>query len=308
MRRFPFGRYAAVVFAAGMALLPHAASAALFTGPIIPQSGSCVCAGSAPDWGCVLQVLQNVINFAVFLGVILCVVWIAYGGFSMMVSGGSVEARSMAKTRLLNAVVGIVVILCSWIIVDFVMKTIYEPNSVFDGQVFGPWNSILAPEEDSYCIIPTTPQAITSGTVGILLGNPTGGTSSAYPVGQAGALCPEGNPGCSVQSLVNRGLSQNQAQALSCIAMTESSGNANAINTSSRACGIFQITNQTSKSNWQNPANHGSGCSVNTPCTNASCNAQTAVIMFQKSGYTPWTCRGCNNKAAACVAKYDPGH
>src|SRR4051812_30063037 len=96
--------------------IPHVTYGAtnFFTSPIFPAECHCdnqlspdenakYTITTAPDWGCVLQVLQNVINAAIELGVLLCIVWIAYGGFSLMISGGSAEARSQAKTRLLNA-------------------------------------------------------------------------------------------------------------------------------------------------------------------------------------------------------------
>ncbi len=300
MSRFRILSYTALAFPVLVFVLPHAAFSAGI-GTIVPQSGTCLCPGSAPDWGCLLQVLQNVINAAVYMGVTLCVVWIAIAGFTLMVSGDNPEARSLGKTRVLNAVIGIAIILCSWLVVDFVMKVVYEPSKAFDGGIFGPWNNILAPSGDDYCIRVTTPQPIFTGTIGV----PRGGTPTS--VGEAGPLCPAGSE-CSVEKLMAAGLTQPQARAMSCIAMTESSGIPSRVNSDSKACGLFQITNETSKGNWRNPRYHSGSCSVNTSCKNARCNLQTAVIMFNESGYQPWTCPGCNNKAAACVAKYDPGH
>lgn len=285
--------------------LPRAASAAGFFGPVLPQSGSCDCGALPMDWGCVLQVIQNLIQLAVSLGVIICVLWIAYAGFSLMVSGGSPEARSKGKTRITNALVGIVVILAAWLVVDFVMKTIYKPDAAFSGGSFGPWNAILADTGGNYCIQEHTPVAITAGDVmSHITTTAPGTTAPGANVGEAGGLCTS-NQYCTAASLQGYGLTSGQAQAMSCIAQTESSGDPNSRNPSSGACGLFQILSKYSNSNWQQPSNHQSPCSVSTSCTNAACNAQTAVIMFHKSGYSPWTCPGCNAKAAACVATYD---
>lgn len=285
---------------------PSMTHAAGFFGPILPQSGSCNCGALPLDWGCVLQVLQNLIQFAVSFGVILMVFWIAYAGFSLMVSGGSAEARSQGKTRIMNAVVGIVVIFAAWLVVDFVMKTLYNPQTTLDGGVFGPWNSILADNGGNYCIQPHQPVAITAGDVISNITTVPPGTTGPGAALPAGSLC-SANQYCTPASLQNYGLSSSQSQAMSCIAQTESSGQASAYNTSSGACGLFQILSGHASSNWNQSQNHQSPCSTSSSCTNPMCNEQTAAIMFSRSGYTPWTCPGCNNKAAGCIAKYDPG-
>ena len=291
--------------------------------PIIPQSGGCLCIGGAPDWGCVLQVIQNIINVGVALGVVFVVLSIAYGGFLFMVNSTNPENIQKGRQVMLNAVIGLVVVLSAWLVVDFIMKILYEPSTAFEGGTFGPWNSILASNGKDYCIEPKDPVPLTTGTVEILTGDAPGGNSPITPqtsgtsggsgVGVAKGLCSDSNPACSVQALMSTGLTVPQAQAMSCIAVTESSGNPNSPNSSTGACGTFQITNKTSRSNWQNPANHGSGCSTSTSCNNARCNMQTAVIMLRKSGYQPWTGKNPNGtywnpNAVACVQKYDPGH
>lgn len=114
------------------------------------------------------------------------------------------------------------------------------------------------------------------------------------------------------------GLTDAQANAMSCIAVTESSGGANKGNSGTGAVGLFQITGQ----NWSNPANHKPPCSVSSSRLDNTCNRQAAVLMFKNGGnsYQPWTgkCtsqKGCgyvsygqywNPNAVACVQKYDP--
>jgi hypothetical protein len=284
---------------------------------IVPQEGSaCYCNGLAPSWGCVLEVLQNVINVAVSLGIVFCVFWIAYAGFSMMVSGGVAEARSLGKTRLLNAVVGICVILASWLVVDFVMKAVYDPTAAFDASVIGPWNSILASVKDDKCIVVTTPTGLTGGWTDILGGvpdgtsNPGGGGGGGGDIGVAKGICADSNTSCSVEVMKKEGLSEAQAKAMSCIAVTESSGNPGIGYSPTGACGLFQIT--TRPGNWSIAKYHKSPCSSSTSCHNAACNRQTAVLMFKDSGYQPWTGKDpktgkhWNPNAVACVAKYDP--
>lgn len=314
-----------VLFVTLLAAVPNITFAAGFFGPVLPQSGSCFCNGGPLDWGCVFQVLQNLIQLAVSLGVIMCVMWIAYAGFSLMVSGGNPQALSEGKNRAMNAVVGILVILCAWLIVDFVMKVVYEPTKTFDGGTFGPWNAILASSGSDFCIRPTTPSPLTNGE--IIAGNPSGVTSSpgispgSGQVGSGGrgtALCAPGNTACSVAALQGEGLSQAQAQAMSCIAVTESGGNPNIGGSGTGAQGLFQIT----ATNWRNAAYHRNPCSAASSRDDAACNRQAAVLMFMSGGYQPWTGKcevrsGCGNvgygqywnpSAVSCVAHYDPGH
>lgn len=174
-------------------------------GPIVAQPGSqCFCPGSAPDWGCVLQTVQNVFNVSISIGVIICILWIAYTGFMLMTSGSNVSRRQLAKQQALKVVTGLVILLSAWIIVDFVMKTVYNPNTSFEGSYFGPWNQIWAPKEDGSdrCIVKRDPTPITSGTLGIITGAPSG--SGGGGGGGGGGSCTVMSSGaCSTAVLAN---------------------------------------------------------------------------------------------------------
>ncbi|HRH24024.1 MAG TPA: pilin [Candidatus Paceibacterota bacterium] len=134
-----------------LALTPHQASAATatFFGPIIPPE--CHCETTAPDFGCVLQVIENLMNFAISIGVVIFVLVAAYAGLLWMFSPMNAHNREQGRTILLNAVVGLLITLCAWLIVDFVMKTLYNEGS------YGPWNAILADGKE--CLVAITPPA-----------------------------------------------------------------------------------------------------------------------------------------------------
>ncbi len=283
-----------------LAVVPLGVHASTIFNPIV--SGECLCPGRAPDWGCVLQTFQAAMNDFVSFAVVIITLFIAQAGFTYMTSPTNPEKRQLANKRLLNAVIGLLIVLCAWLLIDSLMKVIYNQNSGF-----GPWNSILVSNGNDLCIkeqqAPSAMQALQQ------LAAPTnGGGGGVSSYGKAGAMCSAGNSACSVQSLQASGLTSAQAQAMSCIAVTESSGNPNSPKSSSGACGTFQILSGHQTSTWNLPAYHTGSCSVNTSCNDASCNLQTAVIMFKQSGYNPWICPGCNAKAHACVAQYDPGH
>lgn len=137
------------------------AATANFFGPII--DGRCKCDTatlgyeSAPDWGCVLQTLQNIVNLAISLGVVFGIFVIAYGGLLWMTSSVNPHGREQAKTMLQHAVIGLLIALSAWLIVDFVMKVLYNPSTQGAGVTFGPWNNILADGQANYCLVKREP-------------------------------------------------------------------------------------------------------------------------------------------------------
>jgi hypothetical protein len=247
MRQLGSKTYVFIVSAVAL-VVPQIVSAAPFVGPLVPQTGACSCPGSAPSWGCIFQTVQTFLNFIVYAGVLICVLFIAYGGFSLIVSGGNPEGLSTAKTRITNAIIGIVVILCAWLTVDFVMKVLYNPNTVFDGQNFGPWNALVAPSvtSDDLCLNPTDPIPLTTGSVAIIRGSggQSGGAGVVVPYG--GGTCVAHSSGaCAASNMSAFGGAASQASQ---ICQAESTGRANAISTTDRlgdgtpySFGLFQI-------------------------------------------------------------------
>lgn len=281
---------------AGVAVVPHFAHAAIpFFGPIVPDTGN-LC---APAWGMVITVVNNLIELGITLAIVFVApIMIAYAGFLMVVEPMSPGGHTKARGILLNTVVGIVVALAAWLIVDAVMAAL-TPN----GRPFGEnWATIISSNGAPQCInIPATLNQTATGAG--VTGVSANGSVYTGPLGQCGS----GNTACSVSALRALGASVGQANAMSCIAVTESSGNPNTpvYNTvhpgsNSTACGTFQIVQTT----WKEYAS--GSCTNFSNCTNATCNAQVAQALVSNHGYTDWTCATCNNKASACVQKYDP--
>jgi hypothetical protein len=139
--------------------------------------------------------------------------------------------------------------------------------------------------------------------------NLPGSSNSVAATGARGvAQCTDGNTNCSISTLQSLGLSNSQANTMSCIAMTENSGQAVGCS-GTGPCGTFQI----SQTNWKQYA--PSSCSasnfggnITAAQNNAACNSQTMAAMVQAQGYQPWT--GSNNgvawntAASQCVANY----
>ncbi len=188
---------------------------------IIPDACNCASPASAPGWGCILATIQNLIDFLVGFTTVIITVFIALAGFTYMTSGGSAEKRSLANKRILNAVIGLLIVLCSWLIVDSIMKVIYNPDSFF-----GPWNSILGPTVGSDCLapksLPSSLPALNSAA------NGTGGSSvSGSPATQAASV--PGTTGACNAAVVQQAaadggvqMSSTEAAVLACFAGPES--------------------------------------------------------------------------------------
>lgn len=78
---------------------------------------------------------QNVLNTAIFIMVFLSAVLFAWAGWKMLTAQGNTESYSQGKAIFGNVVLGLVIILAGWIVIDTLMKTMTNGS-------FGPWNKI----------------------------------------------------------------------------------------------------------------------------------------------------------------------
>lgn len=110
--------------------------------------GIVTCTG--PD--CNLCTLVEMINAIVawlfgFL-TLAAVAILVFAGFKLVLSAGDTGAMSDAKKMITNVVIGFVIVLAAWLIVDTVMKGLMDPNYSSGGEgsqlKFGPWNKIPA--------------------------------------------------------------------------------------------------------------------------------------------------------------------
>lgn len=326
----------------GIFIAPKLANAASgFFGPIFPKE--CLCPGTAPDFGCILTTLQHLINFGVSMTVILVVLIAAYAGVQFILSGGSPEVRSQAKNMLLNVVLGLALVLGAWLIVDFVMKTIYEPKTALEGRNFGPWNEILASNAVK-CISQNDGESLTDGAVTALdlKDSPATAALADSPLAQgSGGAC---DPQKIMDGAKAGGytLTNNQANTLACLANPESSCGANNINYNwngrkdpsnpSTAAGPLQVTLKGNSPCYNNVAcENAAGVSGPLNCANAfdskgftkdnalvnkclaaaknlSCSASASACLLKSTSktanpYSPWVADNSHSKQALCISQ-----
>ncbi len=147
---------------------------------IVPKECSACPCGEAG----VLQAIQNLMNLGISLGIVFLVAFLVWVGFLFVSSGANAEARGHAKHMLLNAVIGMFIVLSAWLIVDFVIKTLAGGDTQF-----GPWNAILQFEGDT-CIQKKNLSAIQGlpGVIGVGVNDVVqGGAATGGGTGGGGA-------------------------------------------------------------------------------------------------------------------------
>lgn len=114
LRVVPLALLAAVPLA-----LPHLAHAAIpFFGPIIPPEVSACPLG----WGSVINVINRLIELLLTIAIVgVAPIMIAYSGFLFVVNPVNPSGKEKAKKILLNTIIGIVIALAGWLIVDAVL-------------------------------------------------------------------------------------------------------------------------------------------------------------------------------------------
>lgn len=80
---------------------------------------------------------QNILNTAIYILVVLSAVLFAWAGFKMLFSGGDTGEYAAGKRIFGNVIIGLLILLCGWLVVDVTMRTL-----VGDNDNFGPWNAI----------------------------------------------------------------------------------------------------------------------------------------------------------------------
>ena len=103
-------------------------------GQIVPES--CNQIGGCQSVCDLATIAQNVLNTGIYIAVFLSAILFAWAGWLYLTSAAGSEI-SRAKSIFFNVIVGLVIILAGWLVVDTLMRTL-----VGNGGSFGPWNKI----------------------------------------------------------------------------------------------------------------------------------------------------------------------
>ncbi|KND47250.1 MAG: Penicillin-resistant DD-carboxypeptidase [Parcubacteria bacterium C7867-004] len=282
-----------------IAFVPATAFAAnaTFFGPLVPEAcRSCPCGFAG-----VLQIIQNFMNLGISLSIIIATIIIAAGGFMYILSSTNPESRSKANKMLMNAVIGLLIVLSAWLIVDFVMKSLY-------GGQFGPWNSILRGGDE--CVVSRPTQRLFSGDLFVLPGGITGGGVEQGTGNGTGPNCPvpaestmvafpaeavAGGSGKATPDTVANFMAMREAAKKDGIVLKVSSAYRSDAAQVSLWNSLGRDTSKVAKpcSLGGGGSNHNSGAAVDIEvgCGNPSSNCNTATYKWLKANGGKWNFR-----------------
>ncbi|HVB20019.1 MAG TPA: pilin [Candidatus Paceibacterota bacterium] len=270
------------LFFVGSLALPLAAHAGVpFFGPIIPQpNNQAVCPAS---WAMLITVINNLISLLITLTIVLVApLMIAWSGFLFVVNPVHAAGREQAKKILTNTIVGIVIALASWMIVDAVMAVLYNQNTPngSGGGVIGIWSDLITSGTGPTCLsqegaLPGA--ALSQAPVASV--TTTGGTLSTSISTVPGDAC---NPATIMAAVPSANTTQ--ANLLACIAHGESTcgtshppynlnsswGKATPNGKASTAAGAYQVLLSSNHNCYENKACYtAAGVSGKLNCQNA---------------------------------------
>jgi len=121
-----------------------------FFGPIIPKDVNKCAAG----WGAVILVINRIIAFLITLAIVFVApLMIAYAGFLFVVNPVNPSGKEKAKGILKNTIVGIIIALGAWMIVDAIMVVLYNPEAKEGKTELEAWTDIITSGGEDFCLI-----------------------------------------------------------------------------------------------------------------------------------------------------------
>ncbi len=97
-------------------------------------------------------VINNIISLLLTLAIVFVApLMIAWAGFLFVVNPVNAGGKEQAKKILTNTIVGIVIALAGWLIVDAIMAVLYKPNASNGGTTLTVWYNLVTGSGD-YCL------------------------------------------------------------------------------------------------------------------------------------------------------------
>lgn len=154
-------------------LLAFGLAAVVLSVPVIAFAAGLVPCGGPGEPACqacyVVSLVNNIIKFLIQIGVVIAVILFAVAGIKLATSGGNASAVSSAKSIFTNVIIGFLILLASWLIIDTVMKVFAKGLQLTTDAPFGVWNEIQCTQQ------PTGGQPTNNQGGGVAVGGGGGG-------------------------------------------------------------------------------------------------------------------------------------
>lgn len=93
----------------------------------------------------VVQLGNNILRWLIGVLTIVFALVTAWAGFGLVTSGGNTQAKTQAKSLMTNAIIGFLIVLAAWLIVDTLLKSLLsEENGNLQGR---PWSQVECMEQ-----------------------------------------------------------------------------------------------------------------------------------------------------------------
>lgn len=136
------------------------------------------------------QLLNNVMNWLVGILFIVFSIVIVASGVQLVTSAGNTQAKEGAKRKIMNALIGFLIVLAAWLLIDFAMRQLLSTSGP---TVLGPWNAIQCVTQPN---APFSPYSAAGSAVSTATGAPIscqiGVDASGNPIYDCTGVCPNG--------------------------------------------------------------------------------------------------------------------
>ncbi len=129
----------------------------------LAQGGFVPCSGAECSACHFVSMANTIIVWLIGAMFVLFAVLMAIAGFGLVTSGGNQSALDDAKSKFQNAVVGIIIVMSAFLIVDTLMKGVLKGGT---GEItgFGPWSEVQCQVQTNALVWEGDPQSTASGT------------------------------------------------------------------------------------------------------------------------------------------------
>lgn len=155
---------------------------------IVPCTGGDACKACH-----LIELANNIINFLIVISVLIASILFAWAGFIMVTSAGNMSKVKKAKDIFVDVLIGIIIVLSGWIIVNTVMSILVGDTlfggswktieCVDNGKIIDPGNVPVTPTPNPDPTNPGGPVTIPAGDFAAAIGAYTGQSTTAGPDG-----------------------------------------------------------------------------------------------------------------------------
>lgn len=117
--------------------------APLDTANAVPYGGFLTCDGTDCSFCNLIDMVNGIVVWLFGIIFLIFAVLLLVAGFGLVTSGGNQTALDAAKTKFQNAIIGLIIVMASWLLIDTIMRGLVGSGPTA-GQIsgWGPWAEV----------------------------------------------------------------------------------------------------------------------------------------------------------------------